>query len=125
MSNISFPFSKSINFPIAANTGSSTYADIKMFHAIKNIKKGEEITTSYSKPFRPFPSRDRSFRLNYGFTCECRLCQLDRNDAECEERERLVEKCEEIDVFALDEDAKVYEVIVKLTSLLNQAINLV
>ena len=54
--------------------------------------------------------------MYYGFTRECRLCQLDRNDADCEERERLVEMCKEINVFG---DANV-EVLATLTSLLNQ-----
>ena len=94
-----------------------------LFHAIKNIKKGEEITTMYSKPFRSFPSRDRSFRLNYGFTCECRLCQLDRNDADCEERERLAEMCKEGAVF--EAGANVGEVFATVTSLLDQVIVLI
>ena len=77
---------------------------------------------SYSKPFRSFASRDRSFRLNYGFTCECRLCQLDRNDADCGERERLVKMCQKISVFS---DVNFDEVLPTLTSLLNQVIVLI
>ena len=94
-----------------------------LFHAIKDIKKGEEITTMYSQPFRSFPSRDQSFRLNYGFTCECRLCQLDRNDAECEERERLVEMCKAVTVF--EASVNIDEVLATVTSLLNQVIVLI
>ena len=94
-----------------------------LFHAIKDIKKGEEITTMYSQPFRSFPSRDQSFRLNYGFTCECRLCQLDRNDAECEERERLVEMCKAVTVF--EAGVNIDEVLATVTSLLNQVIVLI
>ena len=109
--------SKFLFIPIAANTEHSTYANVIVFHAIKNIKKGEEITTSYSTPFRLFPSRDRSFRLNYGFTCDCRLCQLDRNDAHCEERERIVRMCDDISVFS-----KGGANIGTVTSLLNRVI---
>ena len=44
--------------------------------ASKHIKKGEEITTSYSVDYKTFTLQQREYHLlkNYIFQCECRAC---------------------------------------------------
>lgn len=67
--------------------------DIMMVYAVRDIKKGEEVTLSYNNPFYPYSKREKHFRGTYGFKCECELCELERNDPEREERAALVDAC--------------------------------
>ncbi|KAH7699214.1 hypothetical protein AAVH_33683, partial [Aphelenchoides avenae] len=49
----------------------------------------EEVTLTYTDPFDAYKEREDLFK-NYGFVCQCRLCELDRADARYSEREDLV-----------------------------------
>ncbi|KAF2873778.1 hypothetical protein BDV95DRAFT_541144 [Massariosphaeria phaeospora] len=42
--------------------------------AMKDIKKGEEITMSYGFSTHPHPLRQEALLANWGFTCTCSLC---------------------------------------------------
>ncbi|GJE97204.1 SET domain-containing protein [Phanerochaete sordida] len=45
-------------------------------HALKNIKEGEELLTTYFDTKRPRDSRREHLRTHYGFTCQCSVCSL-------------------------------------------------
>ncbi|CAL1713363.1 unnamed protein product [Somion occarium] len=45
-------------------------------HALKAIKKGEELLTTYTDTKRPRDSRRRYLHTHYGFTCQCAVCSL-------------------------------------------------
>jgi hypothetical protein len=72
-----FPIISRINHSCRPNTqhtwNSST--EHETIHAIRNIKKGEEITISYSLG-GPSQPRLRELKKKYGFDCTCDLCSL-------------------------------------------------
>ncbi|KAF2438447.1 SET domain-containing protein [Karstenula rhodostoma CBS 690.94] len=45
-------------------------------HAIRDIRKGEEITISYLAALRNRQARQKDLLHNFGFTCACQLCCL-------------------------------------------------
>ncbi|KAL1597895.1 hypothetical protein SLS60_008383 [Paraconiothyrium brasiliense] len=45
-------------------------------HAIRDIRRGEEITISYLSSLRNRRARQDELRQNFKFTCSCRLCSL-------------------------------------------------
>lgn len=47
-----------------------------MMHAVRDIKKGDEITTHYLDPILPRAQRMGSLRREFGFTCSCPVCSL-------------------------------------------------
>ena len=50
--------------------------------ADKNIKANEEITTFYVENDQEFLSRQKKLLLNYGFKCQCPLCQIEQTSLE-------------------------------------------
>lgn len=45
--------------------------------AARDIKLGEELTTSYVNPSHTFQQRQRELRVNWGFMCKCNKCKED------------------------------------------------
>ncbi|KAH7725847.1 TPR domain protein [Aphelenchoides avenae] len=84
-----------VNHSCVGNAYRAFYGDVLVGHAIRDIKKGEEITWSYVEGEQPLEAREESLR-HYGFRCECELCQLDRSDTRHEEREKIAKKCEKM-----------------------------
>ncbi|KAH7712628.1 TPR domain protein [Aphelenchoides avenae] len=82
-----------VNHSCVGNAYRAFYGDVLVGHAIRDIKKGEEITWSYVEGEQPLEAREESLR-HYGFRCECELCHLDRSDTRHEEREKIAQKCE-------------------------------
>ena len=48
----------------------------------KNIKKNEELTTYYVENDKIYYKRQNDLYLNYGFKCECALCQIEKTSLE-------------------------------------------
>ena len=46
--------------------------------ADKNIKKNEELSTFYIENDKVFTQRQNDLFLNYGFKCDCALCQIEK-----------------------------------------------
>ncbi|KAG6304755.1 hypothetical protein E4U45_001152 [Claviceps purpurea] len=59
-------------------------------HAVRDIDKGEEITTSYIPYLRSREWRQRALKQSFGFTCSCRICSLPAYESE--ERDRKLEQ---------------------------------
>lgn len=45
--------------------------------AARDIRSGEELTTSYVNPAHTVQQRQRQLRVNWGFICKCEKCKLD------------------------------------------------
>lgn len=69
---------------LLATSAISSIGDVKIVIAVVDIKKGEEVTRPYVDPMLPLSER----RL--WFKCGCHLCELDRADPHCVEREKLL-----------------------------------
>ncbi|KAH7704106.1 TPR domain protein [Aphelenchoides avenae] len=67
------------------------YGDVMVVHAIMDIKKGEEMTLAYIAPIHTYKDRAEQLKEGYDVVCDCRLCELDRADPRCGEREQLLE----------------------------------
>lgn len=50
--------------------------------ADKNIKKNEELTTFYIENDREFTQRQNDLFINYGFKCNCTLCEIEKENFE-------------------------------------------
>lgn len=48
--------------------------------ACRDIKQGEELTHSYVELVQPIKARQDRLRSNYGFTCECDRCLLEKGE---------------------------------------------
>ena len=68
-----------LNHSCLSNTYRTFYGDIMTVHAIKDIKKGEEITCSYLDPFGSYKDRLEKMQ-RYKFECKCDLCVIDQLD---------------------------------------------
>lgn len=51
---------------------------LKVF-AARDIRNGEELTTTYVNPAHPVQQRQRELRVNWGFICNCQKCKDDLN----------------------------------------------
>ncbi|KAI0088720.1 hypothetical protein BDY19DRAFT_949358 [Irpex rosettiformis] len=45
-------------------------------HALKDIKQGQELLTTYTDTKRPRSERRQLLEAHYGFTCQCSVCSL-------------------------------------------------
>jgi hypothetical protein len=61
-----------------------------LIYATRDLRKGDEITHSYVHPSYEYAERHRRCKNQWGFECDCRLCELDKVDPECSKRARLV-----------------------------------
>ena len=66
-----------LNHDCFANTMYCFWGDVMVVRALRDIKKGEEITTIYSNTPGPLHSRTVDMRA-YQFKCLCDLCKLDK-----------------------------------------------
>lgn len=57
-------------------TSSKRYEGLKVF-AKRDIKGGEELSTSYVNPLHVVQQRMRELRVNWGFVCKCQKCKDD------------------------------------------------
>ncbi|KAJ3545335.1 hypothetical protein NM688_g5636 [Phlebia brevispora] len=60
---------------------------VLVIHALKPIKMGEELLTTYLDTKRPRVERQQHLRQHYGFECQCAVCSLsDSASAESDKR---------------------------------------
>ncbi|KAG5959821.1 hypothetical protein E4U58_004831 [Claviceps cyperi] len=59
-------------------------------HAVRDIPKGKEITTSYIPYLRNREWRQRTLQQSFDFACSCRICSLPADESE--ERDRILEQ---------------------------------
>ncbi|KAJ4352511.1 uncharacterized protein N0V89_007860 [Didymosphaeria variabile] len=64
-------------------------------HAIRDIRKGEEITISYLSSLRNRQARQEELLKNFKFTCSCRLCSLPPDQSR--DRDAKLDRIHEID----------------------------
>uniref|UniRef100_A0A915EAU7 SET domain-containing protein n=1 Tax=Ditylenchus dipsaci TaxID=166011 RepID=A0A915EAU7_9BILA len=81
-----------MNHSCIGSASRTFYGDIMTVYAVKDLKKGEEITLTYLSSQKPYKEKLKSFQ-HYNFMCSCRLCQLDSSDPLHEERSKLAERC--------------------------------
>ncbi|KAK7700105.1 hypothetical protein SLS64_011123 [Diaporthe eres] len=66
-----------MNHSCLPNTKRAFIGDMIIVRAVRDIKAGEEILTSYQPASTSFPKRKEKLGL-WGFQCDCPLCQLER-----------------------------------------------
>jgi hypothetical protein len=68
-----------------------------MIRALFDLKKGDEVTATYVFPLNTYEERHQRCTTKWGFQCECRLCELDRQEPPelANERQKWVKKYEE------------------------------
>jgi hypothetical protein len=76
--------------PVLANTLKYVVGGILFIQAIRDLKKGEQLTSTF--PICRFSYKERIARFaNRGMTCSCRLCELDANDPNCDQRAQILD----------------------------------
>ncbi|KAH7731125.1 TPR domain protein [Aphelenchoides avenae] len=82
-----------VNHACIENAERVFFGDVMVVHAIQDLKKGEEIVWSYTDALDSFSLRTKHL-YPYGFSCDCRLCELDRADGDdvCNERAKLAKQ---------------------------------
>lgn len=65
-----------MNHSCLPNTKRAFIGDMLIVRAVRDIKAGEEILTSYQPASMSFPKRKEKLGW-WGFHCDCRLCQLE------------------------------------------------
>lgn len=81
------------NHSCVANAGLEYLGDLLIITANKDIKANEEITLNYIGCNKNYSYNERlEFIKGFNFTCDCRLCELDRDDENLFKREILIDK---------------------------------
>lgn len=88
-------------------------------HAVVDIPRGSEITTSYCNPFYPLQDRQRLLREHYGFTCDCPACHLETAGAQRGEQrhQKMKTLYEAIDKSPREIDDEKLEMIIEFIGL--------
>jgi tetratricopeptide (TPR) repeat protein len=87
-------FPSYFNHSCIANVTRIFFGDVMMIYALRDIQKSEELTMSYFGYVPDYEIRAERC-MYYGFVCDCLLCQLDREEKECDfrkTRSKLVKK---------------------------------
>lgn len=66
------------NTDVVSSTGSRTEG-LKVY-AARDIRAGEELTTTYVNPSHTLDQRQRELRVNWGFICTCERCKSERKE---------------------------------------------
>lgn len=72
-------FPSFINHSCVPNAFYHGIGDCIIISAQKAIKKGEEVTISYSSCLDEFETRQQKLKETWGFTCECKLCCYEKD----------------------------------------------
>ena len=62
----------------SVETSFKKYEGLKVY-AARDIRGGEELTTTYVNPSHTVQQRQRELRVNWGFSCKCQKCKDDLN----------------------------------------------
>jgi hypothetical protein len=73
------------------------FGDLIMIRTLIDLKKGDEVTVKYVPPLETYEKRHYFCTKIWGFQCQCRLCELDRQEPLelAKERQQLVIKYED------------------------------
>ncbi|KAH7724045.1 TPR domain-containing protein [Aphelenchoides avenae] len=74
-----------------ANTDRTFYGDVMTAFTLMDIKQGEELSLGYT-PISDLYEQRKSHLAKYDVVCDCRLCELDREDPRRTERQQLAEE---------------------------------
>jgi tetratricopeptide (TPR) repeat protein len=79
------------NHSCVPNAQKISYGHLVLVHAIQPIAEGEEITLSYPDDWKDLEAHKKRMRTDWGFQCECQLCEADAKCApdNLAERSRL------------------------------------
>jgi hypothetical protein len=68
-----------------------------MIRTLIDLKKGDEVTVKYLSSMDTYEKRHHICEKIWGFQCDCRLCELDRQEPPelAKERQELVNKYED------------------------------
>lgn len=64
----------------SVETSTISRADTLAVYAARDIRAGEELTTTYVNPAHTVQQRQRELRVNWGFVCGCQKCKDDKKD---------------------------------------------
>jgi hypothetical protein len=79
------------------NTQRAFFGDLMMIRTLVDLEKGDELTVNCLPHWETYEERHHSCTKKWGFQCECRLCELDRQEPPelAKERQNLVNDCKE------------------------------
>uniref|UniRef100_A0AC35F2E6 SET domain-containing protein n=1 Tax=Panagrolaimus sp. PS1159 TaxID=55785 RepID=A0AC35F2E6_9BILA len=77
------------NHSCLANAHRTFYGNVMVIHANMDIKKGDEICLAYINPMTDFLVRKKTLN-KWKFVCQCKLCELDAKEKQCEKRDQMV-----------------------------------
>ena len=97
-----------LNHDCLPNTNHLSFGDYYVGHSIREIDKGEEITTSYCSAKKFLEERQKIILENWRFKCNCQLCkyQEKKKDLEYNNYIKLFDKNDQV---ASIDDAKCFE----------------
>lgn len=78
-------------------TAVQKYDGLKV-RAARDIKAGEELTTSYVNPAHTVQQRQRELRVNWGFVCKCQKCKDDQQTQQRRKSSAAVQQKEKIEI---------------------------
>lgn len=80
-----------LNHSCTGNVLRACIGDFMILRAVRPVRKGEELLHSYVPTLNELPDRDKSLS-NFGFTCLCELCEVQRTTSkqELEGRQKAV-----------------------------------
>ncbi|RPA92790.1 SET domain-containing protein [Choiromyces venosus 120613-1] len=83
------------------NSVRSFLGDLLIVRAARDIPEGEEITTNYLQNESRVQKRQKLFRSQWAFECQCTLCEIEtaESDEVKDKREELVEKALKFKVY--------------------------
>ncbi|KAH7716361.1 TPR domain protein [Aphelenchoides avenae] len=84
------------NHSCLPNARRAFYGDVLVAFAVVDIKRGEELTFCYIALEESYEYRKRILGETYDVVCDCRLCELDREDRRYMEREELAEEIDKL-----------------------------
>ena len=85
-------FPSYFNHSCAPNTSTRFLGDLLIMYANQDIKKNEEVTTSYLCGGVNYDKRQEKLFKKYHFQCDCKLCIYDKNEPDLPKRELLLNK---------------------------------
>ena len=65
-----------LNHDCLSNTSYLNIGDLFILFCIREINKGEEITSNYISSFYSFKERQEKLKKLWGFKCSCKLCEF-------------------------------------------------
>jgi hypothetical protein len=77
-----FYYSSFLSHSCDPNTHMIGIGNVMFMFSERNIKQNEELTTFYVENDKEYFSRKNILFMNYGFICDCKLCQIEKENLE-------------------------------------------